>query len=378
MKSIKLSLVQIVVLALLATTASAFTFDVENTKIDIGGYVKLDLTYADPGVPGSGTVFTPGSVPRSTLDSDANIDFSARESRYWLQTNTTTDVGTIKTYIEGDFYGDGGNEYVSNSYSLRLRHAYGSFNGWLMGQTWTTFMDLAHLGELIDFTQHKSVIFVRQAQIRYTHELSNGSLMFAVENPENFIKTDAGASVSNSLDNNNIPDLVARWNIKGETWQTSASALMRQFKIDDGTGNTMDEIGFAGSLTGKIIFPNKDDLRVQVNGGALGRYMGLMIYPDAIVEDNDLKVFNSYGVSGAYRHLWTPKVRSTLMLAGTFADTNSNSTLFDSSRSVHLNLLWDVAPKVTLGVEVQRVELERGNGEDYDLNRLQFSARYGF
>ena len=62
---------------------------------------------------------------------------------------------TLKTFVEIDFYGaeDEANEFVSNSYAPRLRHAYGSWGNWLAGQTWSTFMDLNGLGEVDAFGQ---------------------------------------------------------------------------------------------------------------------------------------------------------------------------------------------------------------------------------
>jgi hypothetical protein len=369
--------------ALFATSASAFTFEVKDTKVNLGGYVKLDVTYADPGVSGNGTIFRAANSPHEDNDRDGTLDFSARQSRYWIKTSTPTELGTLKSHIEGDFYGSGGTETVSNSYGFRLRHAYGVLDAEkysvLMGQTWTTFMDLSMLGEIIDFTQHTSTIFARQAQIRYTYKLDHGKLMFALENPENNITTKAGAYVSDGKDNNNMPDIIARWDANGKMWHTSVAVMLRQFKTDNASNDSDDDIGAAFSVNAKLKFANKNDLRLQINGGATGRYMGLLIYPGATMDnDGNLDEYNTYGGSLAFRHVYTPTFRTNVMISATKADPDSDSSLWKETYSGHLNLLWDVLPKVTLGAEVNRTEGKRESGKKHHLTRYQFSARYIF
>ena len=381
MRRIKLQLALTIAVVFFATTAGAVTFEVDKTKTTIGGYTKLDVQYADPGISGSGTVFGLGQMPSKDSKRDATLDMTARESRLWIKTATETDAGTIMFHIEGDFYGDdkGTNEIATNSSGLRLRHAYGKMNGWLLGQTWSTFMDLGSLSELLDFGQHRSVIFVRQAQIRYTHELSKGSLMFALENPENYITDpDTGKAVVSGFDNNNVPDVVVRWVHKGEKWYTSLGLLGRQFKIDDSAGNTEEEVGFAGSFSGKAVLTENDDIRFQINGGALGRYVGLVAHPGATFDGTNLETLDSYGGSIAFQHKWSPTLRSTIVLAGTEADVATGSELFESTRSGHVNLLWNVAKPLRLGVELALIKGDASNGDGVELNRVIFSARYAF
>ncbi len=368
---------------LASTAANAASFKAGDVDVTLGGYAKFDATYFDPGVAVAGTVLGAGSMPKSDSTDDANIDLTARESRFWIKTSTATEMGTVKTHIEADFYGPNGNEYVSNSNGLRIRHAYGTLNGWLMGQTWSTFMDLAHLGEIIDFGQHTSTVFVRQAQARYTHKLDNGSLMFALENPQSYIRSlnSTGTSVTGG-DTSAIPDIVARWNVDGDWGHASVGVVGRQFKNTLADGNDSD-FGAAVSLTGKFKLAGKDSVSVQLNGGALGRYVGLIVHPGATFKDGKIDTVDSLGASIAYRHYWTDSIRSTLLVSATEADLPTltaaeSATLFESSNSVHVNVLWDVAPKVRLGVELQRQQAKFDNGDKNELTRVQFSSRYLF
>ncbi|MBT0177925.1 hypothetical protein G9O68_14755, partial [Listeria seeligeri] len=73
-------------------------------------------------------------------------------------------------FFEMDFFGNSlGNQTATNTYGVTLRHAYMYWNNWLAGQTWSNFMDAAALPEAVDFVgPTDGVIFVRQAQVRYT------------------------------------------------------------------------------------------------------------------------------------------------------------------------------------------------------------------
>ncbi len=359
-------LVAAVSATMLAGQSHAFEFDAGGTKVNLGGYAKFDVSYNDPGYNISGTVAPAGTVKGIDKNADATIDMSARQSRFWLKTATPKGEGTLKTHVEFDLYGAAGTETVSNSHSLRLRHAYGTLNNVLMGQTWSTFMDLHTLPEIIDFTQPTSAIFNRQAQVRYTIPMGSGKLSVAAENPSSY-----------GTDKNSIPDLVAKYDYNSKTVHTSAALMVRQLKINNDDSKTAGAL----SLNAKVKLSNGDDVRVQLNGGALGRYMGLAAHRGHEGSGSTFDVVNSYGASIAFRHVWAEGVRSTLVASATKADNDvASANLLDGSKSVHLNILWDVAKAVTLGVEVQHREVEFFDATKADVkaDRLQFSAKYGF
>jgi len=46
--------------------------------------------------------------------------------------------------------------------------------------------------------------------------------------------------------------------------------------------------------------------------------------------------------------------------------------------SVHVNLIYNPLPKLDFGIEFMMAERELENGDDGDLTRLQFSAKYAY
>lgn len=179
-------------LGTVSTSASAFK---SNVDFSIGGYAKLSAMYTETsdaelggGAGSTGRTFyvpsaTPVSATGATDDGDGVLDFGARESRINIKANTEMDGHKLGMFVEMDFLTTGfGNEVVSNSTSPRLRHYFMTYDNWLFGQTWSTFMDVGALPESVDFLgASEGTVFIRQAQARY----SVGALQIALENPEN-------------------------------------------------------------------------------------------------------------------------------------------------------------------------------------------------
>ncbi|WP_297797738.1 DcaP family trimeric outer membrane transporter [uncultured Marinobacter sp.] len=328
-----------------------------NTTISFGGFIKADAIFGSNGN-GSMNSYSVG-LPRTFAkaaasgESDWKTGFSARESRISIGTKTEDVAGhTLTTYVEMDFNKEmnDGNEVVSNSYSPRLRQAYGSWNNWDFGQTYTTFTDLAAMPEVLDQGKQAAFIYVTQPMIRYNMAAPGGKLMMSLENPED------GFS-DNSYDDQSYPDLAMRYQIRGNYGFYSIAGLLRSIE-DDAADET--KIDGAVSLSARIPTIGRDDLRLQYSYGALGRYMGLFTYPDvdlAAQAMGDVEPLKSYGATAAYRHFWSPSWRSNLIVSHTeivddlAASPAGTLSYFDSSTSVHASLLWSAHSNLTLGLE---------------------------
>ena len=129
-------------------------------------------------------------------------------------------------------------------------------------------MDPGSIPEAADFVgPTDGVIFVRQAQIRYT----KGGFSVALENPETTLVG------STSSDRGALPDLTLRYGWKGDWGTFGVGALARQLKVDR---PGYDDSSFAGGLTvgGKWLMGSNDTLHYQLTGGeGIARYIGLGI-----------------------------------------------------------------------------------------------------
>lgn len=355
-------------------------------SISLGGYVKFDGQVSDYS-DGSGATasigedfLVPSTIPTDGGSGDMNTHFNAKESRLWLKAQTPTSVGAITGYLEMDFEGSSqGDERITNSYSPRLRHAYVSWENWLFGQTWSTFFNVSALPDLLDFVGPVGTIFVRQAQVRYTL----GGLQFALENPSSTLYD----GTENPYDNNQIPDMIARYNFGDERANLSASLMVRELAYEDTVANISrsdSEYGYALSIAGRVaVGDGGDDLRFMVNqGNALGRYMGLNAFRAGAISpiNGDIDLADQWGAFAAYRHLWDEQWRSSFSLSAAGSDNPSSAggTAPEAYQTMHANLIYSPTRELEMGGELIYGNKELDNGQDGDVTRLQFSAKYTF
>src|SRR5690606_37263412 len=293
-------------------------------------------------------------------------------SRFNFKTVTTLDNGEKVTgFVELDFLTHtDGDERASNSYSPRLRHAYFSYNNVLVGQTWTTFMNVGALPEMVDFFGvSEGTVFGRQSQVRYTM----GNLQLALENPESTID---GAGGGSATDDVSMPDLIARYNIQAGDHSFSVAAIARQLATqinDDPTTAANEkvdeeEFGFGVNVAG-VLKLGADDLKFSVTHGQVARYVGLGgTAADAVTNttSGDLEATDVTAAFVAYRHFWTPKVRSTIAYSMLEADYHADAAtgLNEKATSARINLMYSPVKEVTYGVEYSNAKLEKVSGAE--------------
>ena len=366
----------------------------KGTTVSYGGFVKVNAMYDDykdgtpPTARVASNILVPSLIPVGG-DNPAGADFhtDVLTSRIYFKSATETDAGLLRSHIELDFLSGGGDERISNSANSRVRHAYLAWDyaddaSLLVGQTWSTFFNPGALPESVEFIGPTSgTIFNRQAQIRWTKKLGNGSsFMLAAENPSTSL-ADAGSGIAGSnFDDNIIPDIVARYNGKsgGHSW--ALSAIGREIGIDDGITDESD-FGLGLNFAGKVVLGNGDDIKYSIATGNLGRYVALNAFRDGGIDaagNLDLTSVTSGYV--AYRHHWSKQLRSTFQYALSTASLANGLSSANTEKvsNFNINLMYSPTPKLTFGGEIISASRELENGADGDLTRLQLTAKYGF
>jgi len=362
------------------------------TTLRYGGFIKADFMatkahdgqFADSAV--GRALYVPSQTPVGGNASDVDYDAHAKFSRFGIGVDTVTESGSKGgAYVEMDFFGNAlGTQNATNTYGVTLRHAYAYWNKWLAGQTWSNFMDVGSLPDSVDFIgPTDGVIFVRQAQVRYT----TGGFSVAIENPETLYIQNGGGAVTAS-DRGALPDLTARYGWKGDWGTFGVGALLRNLKAQragTGTVSAIDDSEMAGAITvgGKWVLGKNDDLRYQVTAGnGFSRYIGLGITADTAVDSaGDLDALG--GVAGfvGWRHVWSPSVRSNLIYARSQYDNPislTGSGVTESVQSIRANIFYSPFPKVDVGAELMIGERELESGVDGRITRLQFTTKYSF
>jgi hypothetical protein len=368
-------------------TKGSFKLPGSDTSVTLGGYVKLDAIFTNPSAGVGSTGDQELEAPNIPVGAAAKtgernqVKFHARQSRLFGATSTPTRFGDVTTYVEGDFFGAPGNESVSNSNGLRMRHAYGTLGGLLAGQTWTTFSDPATYPETLDFGGPVGVIFARQAQVRWTQPFAGGQWSIALENPETVTALSNGTSFR--ADDDRLPDFAANAHFDTSFGKYSIAGVARQLRIDSSSAPASHEqkLATAFGVNGVIPMFGKDDLRVSAYAGnGIGRY-SIGFLPDALVDANGhLAAPTQWLAMAAYRHFWTPGLRSTLALSGVAASNPSGTAagVNRSADSAHLNVIWSPVAQTNLGVEYIYARREVQGGDSGTVNRVQASAQYFF
>lgn len=368
------------------------------TRFSYGGFIKFDamVTNTSDGEIPDGSVgrlfYVPSTIPVGApgANEGSDTDMGAQLSRFWFAGDTDLESGDkLKGYIELDMFGGGnitGNEVSTNTYAVSLRQAYVNWtrpNGSsvLAGQTWSNFQDVAALPDAVDFVgPTEGTIFVRQAQVRYT----KGAWSFSLENPETTITPYHGVGARISSDDNNIPDLTARWQKKGDWGYVSVAGMVRQFAYQNPATHIDDtSTGGALSVSGRFNLGKNDDLRYMATyGKGIGRYLGLGLASDTVLDaGGNLEAIGGYGGFAAWRHAFSPKLRSNLFYSMAAFDNDAALTggaVTKGAESFHANLIYSPVPKLDIGAELIWGRRTLENDLDGDLQRLHTHVKYSF
>jgi hypothetical protein len=258
-----------------------------------GGRVKLDVI-RDFRPIGNEDSFDTRTIP---IDGGEGVhsNIHAKETRLSLDIRGDVNDHELRMYVETDFYG--------TSSALRLRHAYGSYNGLLAGQTWSTFMDDDNLPRTIDFESPTAFASIRQAQVRWTQKAGAMTWSAAVEENKSAITVPAGVPGRAEFP---MPDLVTRFrfDVPGGHITTSAFLGAARFRPLDAEPDTV-------SLWGTMVSANfgtigRDTIYgVATFGDGIGRYRGgTTAVPD---EAGRLHAVRALAFMGGYEHFWAEK-----------------------------------------------------------------------
>ncbi|MBE2211498.1 MAG: hypothetical protein IAE66_07800 [Xanthomonadaceae bacterium] len=363
-----------------------------DSRFSFGGFIKLDamLTDTDAGEIPDGTAgrlfYLPGAIPVGGADeSSTDFDTHAQFSRFWFAADGDVQGHKTRAYLEFDLFGGGsnilGNQASTNTHGVTVRQAFVTWDKWLAGQTWSNFQDVASLPDAVDFVgPTEGTVFVRQAQLRYTH----GPFSISLENPQTVVSAYQSTARTVS-DDGSVPDITARWTRKGDWGHVSVAGLARQLRHETATTSaSASGAGYGLSVSGKVNIGKKDDIRYMVTGGqGIGRYVGFALGTDGTLDALAGDIEETGVVAGfvSWRHVFDPKLRGNLMFSRAQFDNDTAWTGFGvtrSSQSIHANLIYSPFPKLDVGAELIWGKREIESGTDGDLRRLHTTIKYSF
>lgn len=289
--------------------------------------------------------------------------FTAETSRLGFESSTPESKGPLTTKVEIDFYSYG----ADHRNLLRLRHAYGEYDGWLIGQTWSTFMDVDDLPETVDFNGPIGAPFSRRAQVRYAFGDAKAGVRvtLAAEDPADL----SGGPSSGEK----FPQLVARLDKSFEWGAINLRAMTHTKRSENdikrgygfGVGGSY-KLGAKDSLMGQYSRVDGDvDALYGSNGYAIATTTGTITFD------------RNQGLVMGYAHVFSDRLRSNVAMGlnrGQTALGADDRTL----KEVFLNLIYSPIKSVDLGGEWIWGQRKTFDGEIGRLSRIDLMARYSF
>ena len=326
----------------------------------------------------SGDLFIKTQIPVSgTPDSrkDGETRLNARESRINLDIRGPSPFGRGRGFIEGDFFG--------SDNTFQLRHAFLELGHGLAGQSWSTFMDISAWPEYLEFEGPDGSIFALQGQFRWTQPFSDDlNVAIAIEDPNGDFTINGVADSSN--ENSKWPDVTSHIRHEFSWGHLQLGGLVRQIRFDDGMGDKDDVIGWGTTLSGRIDPYGQDSIQFQgIYGEGVGRYITGLIGTgsDAAPDSSgNLKALPAGAFFAAYQHWWTDTLRSTV--GGEYGvvdnSTGQPDTATKNWQGAAINLIWNILPRLLVGVELNWGRHEVKDGRDGTAQRIQTSTQFNF
>ena len=326
------------------------------TAVKLGGYARVDsiVDFQNNGNPNQ---FIPSTIPvdgEPGADGGERFQLHAKATRLSLELRRAIPGNNknLRIYYENDFF----NNSSASSMDYRLRHFYGQAYNFLVGQTFTTFMDIDSWPDTVDFQGPNALINRRQPQVRYTIPIKERqmSLAFAIEQPSVDLADDGIPEDASRV--NHAPDGVVAWRFENKRGHLQASGIVRALGYELGGADDNTELGWGGSLAGALNV-GEDKLTGGVAyGEGIGRYVndtsGLGL--DAALDTSgDLRALPVFAAYGGYSHQWTKQWRSTASYG--YVRANSEESLgplaYRYTQYASLSLLWQPTKALRMGLE---------------------------
>jgi hypothetical protein len=423
--------------------AGSFLIPGTKTTLKIGGFAKFDMSYdingglGEPGAQslginsaslatGKAGFALPGT---QAAHETGRFQESARSSRLILQTNTPTELGAVKFFVEADFQGGGtGNTSSSNSAPLRFRQAYGTLGGWTFGETYTLWTDRATLPGSVDINAGAGIDGgIRGPMLQYRWDLDaaqKNQLYFGLENPFNDYQgadTETFTTAATPQPTNNttkLPDFTVRYANNSSLGRLFIAGLLRDLEANDaGSIDTAyalgskkisvhsNTVGWGVNVGGKVLTgvgnPLNNVTFRLLGGEGIARYFNAGGGYSAIIDNNGgLKSVPIAGYNIAYQHWFTNQWQTNAIWGqqhvwypnALIGPTNTQG-LQKNLSELELNLVWFPYPWVQIGPAYYYATTDvvapytlsgvpgtnrTTSGTSAHDNRLQFTTTIGF
>jgi hypothetical protein len=321
---------------------------------------------------------------------DHNTFAGVRQSRLGVRSTFPTDYGDVKTTFEFELFGTGVDEGQT---TFRLRHAYGEWNQFGAGQTWSPFMDPDVFPNSLEYWGPTGMVFFRNVQLRW---MPTPEITLALERPG--ASGDQGVYADRvELDGIRarfpLPDFSGAYKYTRDWGYVRAAGMLRLIKWDDTLDDQVDLSGDATvwglNLSSNLKASKSDTIRLQfVFGEGIQNYMndspvdiGIVNNPGNTITPIRGEPIPIIGIVAFLDHTWNEQFTTSIGYSRQDND-NTEAQAPDAFRDGQYalgNVLYTPVPNVMLGGELQWGRRQNfSDGFSSDGFKVQFSFKYNF
>jgi len=355
------------------------------TMIRFGGSARLDTIY-DFENNGNPNQFVPSSFPvpgQPGAEGGPETTLQAKGTRISFEARRPVgESGSLRIYNEDDFF----NDSSSPNMSFRVRHFYGQAWNLLIGQTFTTFMNIDAWPDVVDYAGPNAMINRRQAQVRYSPSIYDGvgemHLLLSIEQPGSDINTAATGMPAGADPATHAPDGVAGWRWEGGVGHVQLAGLFRSLGYDAPNNADQTVLGWGASASGAFNLFQADKFLWQLSyGHGIARYvndLGSSGMDAALDASGNLEAIPVFAAVVGYTHEWSKHFRSTASFGYVNADPTATLGALAIERTTYssLNLVWHPTTSFRMGLEYLYGTKDTQGGADGDGHRLDLVFRY--
>lgn len=357
-----------------------------NTEITLYGNVRADASYQFKGPNSMYNLISAVPLEGTEAERKNSDKFQSTLNATRFGLNFKTPISgdhNLGGKLEMDFFGGAGRD------TFRIRHAYLTYDDWLVGQTWSNFNALEYFPETVDASLSVGGSLTRVPQIKYTVPVDQKlNLAFSLEDSKAETVTTAGTQnfTTDPDAKLKLPSATGRINYKFDNGSALSGRAFLTQKATNHEGND-DFLAWGAALGGKYQVTDSTLLRFDYNhikGDTKNVLWSNMAY---VFDQNGKMRANEFDVLtlGITQKI-TPKLRSTLGMGYMKAkDDNVFATLVkdvttqnESLKEAWINMFYTPLKTLNFGVEYMYGERKTFNDLTGKDNRINFTAIYDF
>ncbi|MBP7880525.1 DcaP family trimeric outer membrane transporter [Acinetobacter sp. NIPH 1852] len=360
-----------------ATQKSPLGFSTASgAQVQLYGFLRGDASYQVKG--GDGIFNRINKVDLEGQEKNSDRFYStATVTRFGLDFKAPVEGAKVGAKLEVDFRGGSSND------TIRIRHAYLTYNDWLFGQTTSTFLATDVQPEMLDFNSPLGIGTFRTPMVRYSGKLDS-DISYAI-------------ALEKSNDDNRVPAFTSKlkYDFAEGKGTSSARVLLTEarskaaFDKDHKQISANDsDLGWGVAVGAKYKFT--DALQAMIDYSHVKGDSKFLLYSNNAfnVNPNNLDIhlneFDAFTAGASYQI--TPKLRSTLAYGAMFADDSNDfakQAVTDATQNKTLqqgwwNVMYSPVTPITFGLEYIYGERKTFDGQKGKDSRVGAMARYNF